>query len=113
MRLIKRWVIVPSLSSTGRVLDLVRQAGDRLLACAPHEHSSQMFPFSRPPSSSPQYWCSTKNAVRAARMLSRMGGRPPLRAVQKRLLSGDRGSRRGGWTAWCKRHVPADLAHED
>jgi len=72
-----------------------------------------MFPFSRPPSSSPQYWCSTKNAVRAARMLSRMGGRPPLRAVQKRLLSGDRRSRRGGWTARCKCRVPADLAHED
>src|SRR5260370_6694443 len=113
MRPIKRWVIVQSLSSTGRVLDLVRQAGDRLLVCAPHEHSIQMFPFSRPPSNSPQYWGSTKNAVRAARMLSRMGGQPPLPAVHKRLLSGDRRSRRGGWTAWCKCRVPADLAHED
>jgi len=48
---------------------------------APQEHWSQMLPLSRPPSSSPQYWCSTKNAVKPARMVSRMGGWPSLASV--------------------------------
>ena len=36
--------------------------------CAPHEHASQTCPLSRPPSSSPQCWCSRTKATKAARI---------------------------------------------
>jgi len=40
--------------------------------CAPHEHASQTYPFSKSPSNSPQRWCSATKNTKAAR-LSGMG----------------------------------------
>ncbi len=38
------------------------------MICAPQEHASQTYPLFRPPSSSPQRWCSRTNVTKAARV---------------------------------------------
>jgi hypothetical protein len=58
---------IPAIGSFGLSVGVGAGALAEWAICAPQEHPSQMYPLSRPPSNSPQRWCSSKNDVKAAR----------------------------------------------